>query len=253
MKHLKTILLTAIFATIAIEASAWCATSHKAILAAVEQQLSKRTQKEILAILGTPLSEVEFSKERKTTTLDADGRSTTHDANDAVVRLENALFALDNFDAYNAESKKKALLTIIYHIIDIHSPANVKIKGLVEGDFEFCRNNGREKTSPRYKTTKITWFNLWGNIFPNRHKAFSTAMYCNEIAVATRGIEKNYIGGTPRKWVEEIGRDMRPILKYCYAGSEIDLHMLLPLEEFHDECMYRAVYRLAYTLNKSLK
>ena len=253
MKYIKTILLTAIFATIAIEASAWCATSHKAILTAVEQQLSKRTQKEILAILGTPLSELEFSKERKTTTLDADGRSTTRESNDAVVRLENALFTLDNFDAFSTEDKKRALLTIIYNIVDIHSPANIHIEGLVEGDFKFCRNNGRERTNPRFKTTDITWLNLWGNIFPNRHKAFSTAMYCNEIAVATRGKEKSHIGGNPRKWVEEIGGGMRPILKYCYAGSEIDLHTLLPLEEFHDECMYRAVYRLAYTLNKSLK
>ena len=253
MKYIKTILLTAIFATIAIEASAWCATTHKAILTATEQRLSKRTKKEVLAILGTPLSELEFSKERKITTLDAEGRSTTRESNDAVVRLENALFTLDNFDAFSTEDKKRALLTIIYNIVDIHSPANIHIEGLVEGDFKFCRNNGREKTNPRYKTTKITWLNLWGKIFPNRHKAFSTAMYCNEIAVATREKADKYIGGNPRKWVEEIGVEIRSILKYCYPGSEIDLHILLPLEEQHDECMYRAVYRLAYILNKSLK
>ena len=254
MKHyIRISLLALLFASFSIEASAWCETTHKAILKAVELRLSKRANKEVVAILGTPLSEVEFSKERKTTTLNSEGRSVTRELDDAVVRLENALFALDNIKAYSPENKKKALLVTIYNIIDIHSPRNIRIEGVLDGDFEFCHNNGRERTNPRFKTTKLTWFRLWGKLFPGRHSAFSTDMYCTDIAIATRGKADKYIGGNPRKWAEETGRDVRGVLEYCHAGSEIDLHTLLPLEDIHNECMYRAIYRLAYQLNNDFK
>lgn len=254
MKHyIRIFALVLLFGLSSFEAAAWCEITHKAILKAVEQRLTKNANKEIVAVLGKPLSEVEFQKERKVTTLNAEGRSVTREAEDAVMRLENALFALDNFGTYSDENKRKALLVVIYHIIDIHSPVNIKIEGLIDGNFTFCHNNGREKTHPRFKTTNLTWQRLWTDLFPGRHSAFSVDMYCTDLAIATRDKAKSYIGGNPRKWVEEIGREVRSIHGYCHEGSEIDLHTLLPLEEMHDKCMYRAVYRLAYMLNKSLK
>lgn len=254
MKHyIKTLVLMLLLALSSNEAFAWCEITHKAILKAVEQRLTKPAKEEIVAVLGKPLSEVEFQKERKTTTLNTEGRSVTRELEDAVVRLENALFALDNFDAYSDANKKKSLLIAIYHIVDIHSPANIKIEGLIDGDFEFYHNNGRERTNPRFKLTKLTWQRLWTKLFPGRHSAFSVDMYCADIDIATRGKDKSYIGGNPRKWVEEIGREIRSIHSYCHEGAEINLDALLPLEEMHDECMYRAIYRLAYLLNKSLK
>ena len=121
MKHyIKTLVLMLLLALSSNEAFAWCEITHKAILKAVEQRLTKPAKEEIVAVLGKPLSEVEFQKERKTTTLNTEGRSVTRELEDAVVRLENALFALDNFDAYSDENKKKSLLIAIYHIVDIH-------------------------------------------------------------------------------------------------------------------------------------
>ena len=91
---------------VSFEASAWTAEVNKAVLMLAEENLSSKAKREASHILGTSITEVVFAgKGECQTRLNESGKSVTTDKNDAVVRLEDAIAALQR-EGLSAEERR---------------------------------------------------------------------------------------------------------------------------------------------------
>lgn len=248
-------IVVALMAVVATEASAWTTEVNKAILMLAEENLSSKTKKEVVEVLGTTLSAVEFENKGKSTTrLNENGKSVTTDAADAVVKLENAIATLGKKDA-SAEERKAALLVAVEATVDIHCPSNILIDKLVEGDFKYGRDNGRPKTSRWHKVEPRSWQKMWHSNFHTSLGAFSAKMYIYDWHIATKGMAKEFKKQpiAPRAWAEQTGAIVIPQLAIFKPDCVVDRMAITVLEEVNNKAMYSAAFRLANLLNSTLK
>ena len=242
-------------AAVAVEASAWTTEVNKAILMFAEENLSRKAQKEVEALLGAPLSSIEFAQKGKSKTrLNESGKSVTTDAKDGVVVLEKALVTLGNKGA-SAEERKAALVAVAEHTVDIHCPSNILIDKHLEGDFKFGRENGRPRTSRWFKVDKREWQAMWHSLFHKQLGAWSSDMYIYDWRIATKGMAKQFKkqAVAPRLWAEQTGAVVFEALKVFKPNAEVDRMQITNLEEVNNLLMYKAAFRLADVLNQTLK
>ena len=242
-------------AAVAVEASAWTTEVNKAILMLAEENLSRKAQKEVEALLGAPLSSIEFAQKGKSKTrLNESGKSVTTDAKDGVVVLEKALVTLGNKGA-SAEERKAALVAVAEHTVDIHCPSNILIDKHLEGDFKFGRENGRPRNSRWFKVDKREWQAMWHKLFHTQLGAWSSDMYLYDWKIATKGMAKQFKKQaiTPRIWAEQTGAIVLKSLKVFKPNAEVGRMEITNLEEVNNDCMYKAAFRLADVLNQTLK
>ena len=242
-------------AAIAVEASAWTTEVNKAILMFAEENLSRKAQKEVEALLGAPLSSIEFAQKGKSKTrLNESGKSVTTDAKDGVVVLEKALATLGNKGA-SAEERKAALVAVAEHTVDIHCPSNILIDKHLEADFKFGRENGRPRTSRWFKVDKREWQAMWHSLFHKQLGAWSADMYIYDWRIATKGMAKQFKkqAVAPRLWAEQTGAIVLKSLKVFKPNAEVDRMQITNLEEVNNLLMYKAAFRLADVLNQTLK
>ncbi len=237
------------------EASAWTAEANKAILMLAEENLSSKAKREVVEILGASLSSVEFTNKGKSTTrLNEKGKSVTTDASDAVVLIEKGIGVLSNKKA-SAEERKAALCSVAEMSVDIHCPANILIDKLLEGDFDFGRDNGRPKGSRWHKVDKRKWQRMWHSDFHKGLGAFSADMYLYDWHIATKGMAKSYKKQpvAPRQWAEQTGAIVLDALKTFKPETIVDRMAITALEEVNNSAMYDAAFHLANLLNEVLK
>ena len=242
-------------AAVAVEASAWTTEVNKAILMLAEENLSRKAQKEVVAVLGAPLSSIEFAQKGKSKTrLNESGKSVTTDAKDGVVVLEKALATLGNKGA-SAEERKAALVAVAEHTVDIHCPSNILIDKHLEGDFKFGRENGRPRTSRWFKVDKREWQAMWHKLFHTQLGVWSADMYIYDWHIATKGMAKQFKkqAVAPRLWAEQTGAVVFEALKVFKPNAEVDRMQITNLEEVNNLLMYKAAFRLADVLNQTLK
>ena len=248
-------IILAAMAAVAVEASAWTTEVNKAILMFAEENLSRKAQKEVEALLGAPLSSIEFAQKGKSKTrLNESGKSVTTDAKDGVVVLEKALVTLGNKGA-SAEERKAALVAVAEHTVDIHCPSNILIDKHLEGDFKFGRENGRPRTSRWFKVDKREWQAMWHSLFHKQLGAWSADMYIYDWHIATKGMAKQFKkqAVAPRLWAEQTGAVVFEALKVFKPNAEVDRMQITNLEEVNNLLMYKAAFRLADVLNQTLK
>ena len=248
-------LILAAMAAVAVEASAWTTEVNKAILMFAEENLSRKAQKEVEAVLGAPLSSIEFAQKGKSKSrLNENGKSVTTDAKDGVVVLEKALATLGKKGA-SVEERKAALLAVAEHTVDIHCPANILIDKHLEGDFKFGRENGRPRNSRWFKVDKREWQSMWHKLFHTQLGAWSPDMYIYDWHIATKGMAKQFKkqAVTPRLWAEQTGAVVFKALKVFKPNAEVDRMQITNLEEVNNNLMYKAAFRLADVLNQTLK
>ena len=242
-------------AAVAVEASAWTTEVNKAILMFAEENLSRKAQKEVVAVLGAPLSSIEFAQKGKSKTrLNESGKSVTTDAKDGVVVLEKALATLGN-KGTSAEERKAALVAVAEHTVDIHCPSNILIDKHLEGDFKFGRENGRPRNSRWFKVDKREWQAMWHKLFHTQLGVWSADMYIYDWHIATKGMAKQFKkqAVAPRIWAEQTGAVVFEALKVFKPNAEVDRMQITNLEEVNNLLMYKAAFRLADVLNQTLK
>ena len=62
-----------------------------------------------------------------------------------------------------------------------------------------------------------------------------------------------YMHGTPRTWVEEMGRESRPLIEYIKPEEVLDNATSYNWELVHERCLAKASVRLAVVLNDIFK
>ena len=254
MKSLRYIVI-ALFALVANDALAWTAEVNKAVLMLAEENLSNKAKREVQALLGTPLSSIEFEKKGKNKSrLDENGKSVTTNEKDAVVRLEKAVATLQDKCA-SASERKAALLTAAEMTVDIHCPANILIDKHLEKNFTFRRHNSMQVEFIYYAIKKTTWQGLWHKEYHKSHGVFSAEMYLYDWQIATKGRAKNYKKESlePRKWVEKTGERVFDALKIFQPDALVEMVEVPKMEEVNNACLYDAAFHLANLLNKKLK
>lgn len=254
MKRLRYILFSLLM-FVAADAVAWTAEVNRAVLLFAEENLSKRAEREVNALLGAPLSSVEFEKKgRNKSRLDENGKSVTRDEKDAVVLLEKAISTLEDKGASPAE-RKAALLTAVELTVDIHCLANVLIDKHLEKNFTFSRHNSMQKEFRFYAVKKLGWQNMWHRYYHGSLGRFSAEMYLFDWRIATNGMAKRYKKETvaPRRWVEKTGERAFQALKVIQPDALIDNVEIVKLEELNNSALYDAAFHLANLLNKILK
>lgn len=254
MKQFRYVMV-ALMAMVATDALAWTAEVNKAILMLAEENLSSKSKKEVVAVLGNSLSTVKFEGEGKSKTrLNESGKSVTTDAKDAAVKLEGAIATLSKSGA-SVEERKAALLVAVEAVVDIHCPANILIDNRVEGDFKYGRDNGRPKSSRWHKVEPKSWQTMWHSNFHTSLGAFSADMYLYDWHIATKGMAKRYKKQpvAPRAWAEQTGAIVLEALKTFKPDSVVDRMAITALEEVNNSAMYDAAFRLANMLNAILK
>ena len=254
MKSLRYIIV-ALLVLVAADAAAWTTEVNKAVLMLAEENLSKKTTKEVEALLGAPLSSIEFANKGKSKThLDENGKSVTTDEKDAVVMLEKAIATLKDKGA-TAEVRKAALLTAVEMTVDIHCLANVLIDKHLEKNFTFSRHNSMQIGFRYYKVTKTKWQALWHQAYHKSHGVFSAKMYLYDWKIATAGKAKSYKKESvaPRKWAEQSGARALEALKVFHTDAIIEMVEVPKMEELNNACLYDAAFHLANLLNTILK
>ena len=254
MKNLRYIIV-AIFALVAVDAMAWTDKVNKAVLMFAEQNLSKKSAKEVEALLGNTLSSVEFTNKGKSSSrLDENGKSVTNDEKDAVVLLEKAIATLEDKSA-TAEERKAALLTAVEMTVDIHCMANILIDKHLEKDFTFTRHNAMQVGFRYYKAAEVSWQRVWHEEYYANSDVFSLEMCLFDLQIATKGMAKHYKKEelAPRKWAEQTGERVFQALKVIHPGVLIDRVEVHKLREVTNSCLYDAAFRLANLLNKTFK
>lgn len=253
MKGLR-YMVAAVAALLAVEASAWNCTVNRAILMFAEENLSGRAKREVAAILGAPLSSIDFANKGKSTTrLNEAGKSVTTDENDAVVKLEKAIATLSRKDA-TAEERKAALCMAAEMTVDIHCVANILIDKHLEKDFIYHRDNGRPKNSRWFKVKERKWQAMWHSQYHKDHGAFSAEMYLYDWHIATKGMAKNFKKEAiaPRKWAELTGSRALHALKTFQPEAIVNMLEITKHEYLNDASMYDAAFHLANLLNRIL-
>ena len=248
-------IVVALFALVATDALAWTTEVNKAVLMFAEENLSSKAKREVNALLGAPLSSVEFVKKgKRKSRLDENCKSVTTSEKDVVVQLEKAIATLQNKSA-STEERSAALRAVAELTVDIHCPANILIDKHLEKNFTFLRHNSMQKEFRYYAQKETNWQGLWHKEYHKSHGVFSAEMYVFDWRIATKGMAKRYKKEevAPRQWVEQMGERVMPLLKVFQPGALIEMVEVPKVEEVNNACMYDAAFRLANVLNKTLK
>lgn len=241
------------------EAFAFKSLGHQTIAALAQRHLTDKAKTEVQNILKSDMSkhamwlyslrkraDLAYVQEWQYTTLNAEGKSVTTDANDGIVALESAVKVLRNHKSESDSLVLASLRTVIQIVGDIHNPSNIRIEGneATKG-FKFTLVSRKSRS-------EMLWRNMWHN-YANRHDVFSADYYATDVDIFAGDKKSEYEKGTPRFWAENVGEDVVRAVKDFPMGQSVPTNIIQRYEEVHVKCMAKASYRLAALLNDIFK
>lgn len=247
------------------DAWAWCDKGHDVISILATERLAPKSRKQVEKILGGDIRSnalwlntlktgdmAAVAAEWHNTTISADGRSVTADDNDGVVLLERNIEILRNRAQHSDSEVATALRTVIHLVGDLHCVAHIRFEDIPHShNFKFYRTKGN--TMNKAKCQKMTWYQLWSKWYFDIHAAFSAEMFAEEIRLCQGGEFASYVSVAPRLWVEEMGREARPLIEYIQPEEILDNATSFNWERVHERCVAKAAVRLAALLNDIFK
>ena len=124
-------------AMVTSETYAFKSLGHQTIAALAQRHLTDKAKTEVQNILKSDMSkhamwlyslrkrvDLAYVQEWQYTTLNAEGKSVTTDANDGIVALESAVKVLRNHKSESDSLVLASLRTVIQVVGDIHNPSN---------------------------------------------------------------------------------------------------------------------------------
>lgn len=261
MKTVIKYTLSIAFVLVANSAFAWYKTGHEVISILATERLTPNTQKQVKKILKgdirsnslwlDQIKEKNPDSETKywhSTMIDKNGCSTTDSERDGVVQLERNIEILRNRAKYDKSVVADALRTVIHIAADLHCVSNIRFADIPHSrNFNFYRTKGN--TMDKAKCSKMTWHQIWSKWYFDIHAAFSPEMFAQEIRLCQGDQFEKYAAGTPREWVEEMGREARPLIEYIRPEEILDNATSYNWELIHERCLAKASVRLAMLLN----
>ena len=252
------------------DALAFNAFGHQSIAALADKYLTDNAKKEVKATLKTDMVKAStwLNTLRKkqglthtngwhTTTLDANGKSTTMAENDGIVQLEKSIAVLRDRANQSDSLVQASLRTLIHLVGDLHCISHIYIDGN-DATKGFTYKTWNELTAEGKgfycsKTYDTSWYKLWENKFAGRYTLFTPQYYGDDIDIFANEKKTEYEKGTPRFWVENVGEDVVRALETFQPGKVVPAQMNERQEPVHNRCMAKAAYRLAALLNDIFK
>ena len=262
---MKKILLYVVMVAFATQAMAFTTFGHQTIAALANKHLTEKAQADVKAILGADIvqecvwlntlrnkPETAYTKEWHTFILDRRGKSTTTAENEGTVQLEKAIAVLRNRSNEDAAVVKDALRTVVHLVGDMHCIWHVQIEGVeVSKGFKFKLHN--TLTGKGYKEWETSWSAMWQRGFSERNIILSPEYYAADVEIFLGAKKAEYEKGTPRFWVENVGKDVVFGLGVFTPNGVISAEDKERMEDIHNKCMAKAGYRLAALLNDIFK
>ena len=248
------------------DAWAWHTVGHDVISVLATERLTPEAKKQVEKILGGDIlrnaqwlnslkkdEATSYTKYWHNVNLDSSCRPLMNDDNDGLVQLERNIEILNNRSSHSDAEVKTALRTVIHLVQDLHCFAHIRFEDKPnQYNFTFYRPY-KGRTDNIKKCPKTTWYKVWAKWYFDMHAGFSTEMFANEIRIIQGKNFDSYASGTPREWVEEMGRECRPILEVLQPDQIADDAYLFNLEATHERCVAKAAVRLAVVLNEIFK
>ena len=245
---------------------AWNGRGHEVISVLATERLTPEAKKQVEKILGGDirsnaswLNELKKAEQTAHTKywhnvmLDAECRPVMKDENDGMVQLERNIEILRNRAEYSGTQVATALRTVIHLVQDLHCLAHIRFEDIPHSrNFTFYRPY-KGRTDNIKKCPKMTWYKMWAIWYFDMHAGFSTEMFADEIRIIQGKNFDSYASGTPREWVEDMGRVSRPILDVLKPDQIASNAYLFNLESTHEVCVAKAAVRLAGVLNDIFK
>lgn len=262
---MKKITLYIFMVAFATQAMAFTTFGHQTIASLANKHLTEKAQADVKAILGADMvaecvwlntlrskPEAAHTKDWHTFTLDRTGKSSTVAENDGTVQLEKAIAVLRNRANEEPASVKDALRTVIHLVADLHCIWHVQIDGVAQSKgFKFKLHN--TLTGKGYKEWGTTWEAMWQRGFSERNVILSPEYYAADVEIFLGAKKAEYEKGTPRFWVENVGKDVIFGLGVFAPNAVVSAEDKERMEDIHNRCMAKAGYRLAALLNDIFK
>ena len=188
------------------EALAFNEMGHQSIVTLANKYLTESAKNEVKAILGGEMiteavwlntlrknEATAYTKAWHFFRLDEQGKSTTVDANDGVVVLENAIAVLRNRANKNAAEVKDALRTVIHLVGDMHCPMHAGHKS----------DKGGNGTKVKYFGKQKKLHSVWDSEIVESAHRWSYSEWQQNIDRANKKQQKMLTQGTPNDWIEE--------------------------------------------------
>ncbi len=266
MKRTIKYILSVALAFSVSSAFAWHNVGHEVIAMLATERLTPAVKAQVESILGGDMKgnslwlnelkkreNFENTKYWHNTTLDVYGRSVTQDDNDGIVQLERNIEVLRNRDKHSDERVATALRTVIHLVSDLHCFAHIRFEDTPHlNNFTFYRPY-KGRTDDLSKCPKTTWYKVWAKWFFDIHGGFSHEMFVNEIKLVQGDNFGEFMAGTPREWVEDMGCECRPLLGMVKPNEIAEDRILYNWESLHERCVAKAAVRLAVVLNDVFK
>lgn len=247
------------------EAWAWVKTGHEVIAILATERLTPEAKKSVEKILdGDMRSNAGWLDDLKTqeatahtkywhtTKINKEGCSSTLSEMDGVVQLERNIEILRHRAEHSDSLVVAALRTVIHLVGDLHCISSIRFEDVAYSEnFTFYRSDG--KSMKKEKCQKMTWDKLWSKWYFDIHGIFSSEMFANEIRMCQGDKFAEYVQGTPRTWVEDMGREARPLIEYIKPEEVLDNATSYNWELVHERCLAKASVRLAVVLNDIFK
>ena len=256
----KLFLLIALLCSIA-SAEAWTRDADQGVRLYAREHLSKRALSEYRKLLqlnrsvpyekGAEVSDKRWNK----VSLDADLRSTTTFEGDVVVQLEQAAEVLRNRASHSNEEVVKALRSVWYNIIRLHTISLVRIEGNAKSEGFTIYYSGGEMAAlePKYKPRASSWSKLWSRDATIGFYGYTIEMFAEEIRICHGADKEAFSKGTIRDWAADMGRECAAQLEW--ASPDMTLYSLdrTNLGVVTDRLMAKAAFRMAALLNEVLQ
>lgn len=263
----KLTLLVAVLAIfVSFEASAWGRIGHRTIAEIAERNLTPKAKANIEKYTqGTPLADYSLwmDQVRKDDEVSAHATRGWHasivDSNcktsqalrdkyrkgrDSVTGVIELGEMLKEREKLSDSVVMFALKSIIHMVGDMHCPAHIRFT-----DFE---NQG--KFSIKFFGKKSTLHKVWDtSVLTRNYKGWTYGQYADKLNTLSKSEVKRTTKGWLEDWMEESGRQVRPVLRKVNQGDELDdefMSWAYPLAESQTQ---KAGYRLAKVLNTFFK
>ena len=252
-------------ALMANEALAFNEMGHQSIATLANKYLTESAKNEVKAILGGEMiteavwlntlrkeEATAYTKDWHIFTLDRRGKSTTTAENDGTVQLEKAIAVLRDRASQPDSLVKASLKSVIHLVADMHCISHVHIEGVeVSKGFKFKLHN--TLSDKAYKEWTTSWGAMWQKGFTERNVILSPEYYAADVEIFIGSKKAEYEKGTPRFWVENVGKDVVFGLGVFTPNAAISVENKERMEDIHNRCMAKAGYRLAALLNDIFK
>ena len=247
---MKKSILTLSLLLLALSAGAWNKLTLPVITALTAQHLTPKAAKATKAALGSNFAECDITNRKKYLfNLDEEYAPISIGSNDAITVINESIERLKS-----NKNDDEAILALARAVADMHSVANIRIKGheFSNKDFQIRRWNNRDGRMARYKNS--SWRFLWNSYYSSRHRIMTPELYAEDTDIYSGARRSDYMQGNLDSWAADIAKESRAVYSRKLVDEQIFRQEEINEFEFiHDRLMAKAAYRLAAVLNNIYK